>query len=193
VGSNPAIPTILSGRHERRPFLFPAGRPARAPAPSGSSQSSFLTLHVTLIANLSCVAKRTILVVEDTAEIREVWQRVLTAAGYDVLQAHDGADGVHQAREHQPDLILMDVTLPVLDGISAVQKLKADGSTAHVPVIFVSGDVFASRRARAVGGSEFLAKPVRAADLLSAIARTLADADRPSRRRLPDPAAHKRR
>jgi two-component system cell cycle response regulator DivK len=139
-------------------------------------------LHVTSIANLAAVAKPTILVVEDTAEIREVWQRVLTTAGYRVLQAHDGADGVHQAREHQPDLILMDITLPVLDGISAVQKLKADGSTAHVPVIFVSGDAFASRRARAVGGSAFLSKPVRAAELLNAIARTLADEDRSTER-----------
>ncbi len=121
------------------------------------------------------MAKPTILVVEDTAEIREVWQRVLANGGYRVLQALDGADGIRQAREHRPDLIVMDITLPVLDGISAVQKLKADPSTAHLPVIFVSGDAFASRRARAVGGAAFLAKPVRVAELLNTIARTLAD------------------
>ena len=141
------------------------------------------------------VAKRTILVVEDTAEISEVWRRVLTSAGFDVLQAGDGADGVEQARQHQPDLILMDITLPILDGISAVRKLKADALTAHVPVIFVSGDAFAARRARAVGGAAFLSKPVRAAELLSTIAQTLGDSehrdDRQPRRRTPAKAADK--
>lgn len=140
------------------------------------SRLSVVALHVTQIANLSSVSERTILVVEDTAEIRQVWQRVLTNGGYRVLQAFDGADGIRQAREHQPDLIVMDITLPLLDGISAVQKLKADRSTAHMPVIFVSGDAFAAGRARAVGGAAFLAKPVRAAELLNTIARTLAEA-----------------
>lgn len=141
------------------------------------------------------MAKRTILVVEDTAEIREVWRRVLTGAGFHVLQAGDGADGVQQARQHQPDLILMDITLPVLDGISAVQELKADAETAHVPVIFVSGDAFAARRARAVGGEAFLSKPVRAAELLSTIMRTLADGEHRGewkvKRRVVDRAADK--
>jgi CheY-like chemotaxis protein len=135
-------------------------------------------------------------VVEDTAEIREVWRRILTTAGFEVRQADDGADGVRQAREHKPDLIIMDITLPVLDGISAVRQLKADSATAHVPVIFVSGDAFAARRARAAGGEAFLSKPVRAAELLDVIRRTLGDdEDRgtewPSQRRLADTAAEK--
>ena len=118
----------------------------------------------------------TILVVEDTAEISEVFRRLLTSAGFHVLQAGDGADGVKQARQHQPDLIVMDITLPILDGISAVRELKADEATAHMPVIFVSGDAFAARRARAAGGEAFLSKPVRAAELLGTITRTLGDA-----------------
>ena len=121
------------------------------------------------------VAKWTILVVEDTAEIREVWRRVLTTEGFTVLQAGDGVDGIRQARLHKPDLIVMDITLPLLDGISAVRELKADPATAHVPVVFVSGDAFAARRARAVGGAAFLAKPVRLADLIGTISRTLDD------------------
>jgi CheY-like chemotaxis protein len=119
----------------------------------------------------------TILVVEDTAEIREVWRRVLTSAGFFVLQAGDGVDGIRQARQHKPDLIVMDITLPLLDGISAVRELKADQATAHMPVVFVSGDAFAARRARAVGGAAFLAKPVRVADLLSTISQTLGDTE----------------
>jgi two-component system chemotaxis response regulator CheY len=135
------------------------------------------------------VATQSILVVEDTAEIREVWRRILTAAGFEVRQAGDGADGVRQAREHKPDLILMDITLPVLDGISAVRQLKADSETAHVPVIFVSGDAFAARHARAAGGEAFLSKPVRAAELLGAIRRTLGEDDRPAPRRVTEAAA----
>ena len=131
--------------------------------------------------------------VEDTAEIREVWRRILTTAGFDVRQAGDGADGVRQAREHKPDLIVMDITLPVLDGISAVRQLKADSETAHVPVIFVSGDAFAARRARAAGGEAFLSKPVRAAELLGVIRQTLGDDELgrewPATRRVPDTAA----
>src|SRR5688572_2562866 len=135
----------------------------------------------------------TILVVEDTAEIREIFRRLLTSAGFHVLQAGDGADGLKQARQHQPDLIVVDITLPVLDGISAVRELKADQATAHMPVIFVSGDAFAARRARAAGGEAFLSKPVRAAELLSTITRTLGDvkqrAGRSSPRKALDTAA----
>jgi CheY-like chemotaxis protein len=132
-------------------------------------------------------------VVEDTAEIREVWRRFLTSAGFHVLQAGDGADGVCKAREHQPDLIVMDITLPVLDGISAVLQLKADKATAHIPVIFVSGDAFAARRARAVGGEAFLSKPVRVSELLSVITRTLDErehaAEWPAERKFAETAA----
>jgi CheY-like chemotaxis protein len=99
-----------------------------------------------------------------------------------VLLAGDGADGVQQARRYRPDLIVMDIRLPVLDGISAVLELKADATTACMPVAFVSGDMHAAGRARAAGGARFLAKPVRAAELVTAIARTLhsaaGDADR---------------
>ena len=65
----------------------------------------------------------------------------------------------------------------IADRLSAVRELKSDGSTAHMPVIFVSGDAFASRRARAGGGSAFLSKPVRAAELLGTVARTLAESE----------------
>jgi CheY-like chemotaxis protein len=112
------------------------------------------------------------------------------------MQAGDGAEGVRQAREYKPDLIVMDITLPVLDGISAVLQLKADSETAHVPVIFVSGDAFAARRARAAGGVAFLSKPVRAAELLGVIRRTLGDGEDcgsewPSTCRMADTATEK--
>lgn len=114
-----------------------------------------------------------ILLVDDSAEIRQVWRRILTSRGYKVLEAADGAEGVREARRSGADLIVMDLTMPVLDGIEAIKELKADPLTSNVPVLVVSGDAYAAGRVRAVGGEGFLAKPVRAADLLRAVAQTI--------------------
>jgi two-component system, chemotaxis family, chemotaxis protein CheY len=119
---------------------------------------------------------RSILVVDDSAEIRDVWLRVLTKAGFTVIEAADGAEGVRKARANHPDLVLMDVSMPVLDGISAVRELKSDHATAMIPVVVVSGDVLGELRARAAGVTAFLSKPVRAPDLLAAVTRALDDA-----------------
>jgi CheY-like chemotaxis protein len=118
--------------------------------------------------------KRSILVVEDSAEIRDVWRRVLTGAGFLVVEAADGADGVRKAQQDRPDVILMDLNLPVVDGITAIKQLKADSSTMDVPIVVVSGDICASSRAYAAGCEVFRTKPIRAVDLLSAIEYVLA-------------------
>jgi CheY-like chemotaxis protein len=115
-----------------------------------------------------------VLVVEDSPEIRHVWRRVLTSAGFEVIESEDGAHGVEHARRAQPDVIVMDINLPVLDGIGAIECLKRDRTTAAVPVVVVSGDVFAADRALEAGGEMFLAKPVRADTLLQAVQHVLA-------------------
>ena len=117
--------------------------------------------------------QQSILVVEDSAEIRNVWQRLLAAAGFLVIEAADGAEGVRKAQQYRPDLVLMDLNLPVLDGISAIEQLKSNITTASVPVIVLSGDVRGAARAHAAGCEMFLAKPVRVRQLLNAIATTL--------------------
>ena len=114
-----------------------------------------------------------ILLVDDSAEIRQIWRRILTARGYCVAEAADGAEGVREARRSGADLIVMDLTMPVMDGIAAIQQLKADHTTSSVPILVVSGDAYAAGRVRAAGGEGFLAKPVRAADLLRAVAETI--------------------
>ena len=114
-----------------------------------------------------------ILLVDDSAEIRCVWRRILTARGYSVVEAADGAEGVREARRGGADLIVMDLTMPVLDGIGAIKQLKADQRTSSVPILVVSGDAYAAGRVRAAGGEGFLAKPVRAADLLKAVAQAI--------------------
>jgi two-component system, cell cycle response regulator DivK len=76
-----------------------------------------------------------VLVVEDYDDARAMVEMILQDAGYQVLLAADGVEGVTLAREHRPDVILMDIFMPGLDGIEATRQLKADPATAAVPVI----------------------------------------------------------
>ena len=76
-----------------------------------------------------------VLVVEDYEDARAMVEMILEDAGYQVLLAADGAEGVTMARRHHPDAILMDIFMPGLDGIEATRQLKADPETAAVPVI----------------------------------------------------------
>jgi CheY-like chemotaxis protein len=76
-----------------------------------------------------------VLVVEDFEDARTMVEMILADAGYRVLLAADGAEGVRLAQRHQPDAILMDIFMPGLDGIEATRQIKADPSTASVPVI----------------------------------------------------------
>jgi two-component system cell cycle response regulator DivK len=76
-----------------------------------------------------------VLVVEDYEDARVMVEMILEDAGYRVILAADGAEGVTLARQHRPDAILMDIFMPGLDGIEATRRIKADPSTADVPVI----------------------------------------------------------
>ena len=106
---------------------------------------------------------KTVLVVDDAAEIRTAVCALLRDAGYFVIEADNGAEGVRRAREHQPDLILMDLSMPVLDGRRATEQIKADSATDHIPVLAATGRVlFREDRDRlcATGFSACLHKPV---------------------------------
>ncbi|CAN5701354.1 response regulator [soil metagenome] len=81
---------------------------------------------------------RLILIVEDDADTRTIYTRALEAQGYEVLVATQGAEGVHLARRHQPDLILMELRMPVMDGVEAIRYLKADPQTSAIPVCAIS-------------------------------------------------------
>ena len=81
----------------------------------------------------------TILLVEDSRFLRIVSERVLLKAGYDVVCASDGEAALVMAREHIPDLILLDMMLPKLDGLSVLRALKHDPQTANIPVIVLTG------------------------------------------------------
>ena len=76
---------------------------------------------------------KTVLIVEDDSDTRDIYQTALTERGYDVLVAIDGAEGVHIARKHHPDLILLDIRMPVMDGWQAVCYLRSFPQTQKIP------------------------------------------------------------
>ncbi len=112
-----------------------------------------------------------ILVVEDTEDNRQIIRDLLTSAGYEMIEAVDGGQGVVMAGEHKPDLILMDMQLPVLDGYEATRRIKADPALAHIPVIAVTSYALAGDEAKtkAAGCNAYVAKPFSPRQLLAKV------------------------
>jgi CheY-like chemotaxis protein len=123
---------------------------------------------------------KTILLVEDNEPSRDALGRRLARRGYRVRPATDGQQAVALARESSPDLILMDLGLPVMDGWAATRLLKADAATRHIPIIVLSAHAMTGDRelALAAGGDDFDTKPIRFEGLLEKIHTLLAGAER---------------
>jgi CheY-like chemotaxis protein len=118
----------------------------------------------------------TIMVVEDNEPSRDALSRRLKRRGYRVLLAADGRQAVSLAHHARPDLILMDLGLPVLDGWDATRELKDDAATRHIPIIVLSAHAMTGDRdmALAAGGNDFDTKPIRFQALLGKIEALLA-------------------
>jgi two-component system cell cycle response regulator DivK len=112
-----------------------------------------------------------ILIIEDNELNRDMLSRRLQHRGYDVLLAVDGADGVDVARASMPDLVLMDMSLPVVDGWEATRRMKADGTLRHIPVIALTAHAMSNDREKALdaGCDDYDTKPIELARLLSKI------------------------
>ena len=110
-----------------------------------------------------------ILLVEDDEMNRDMLSRRLIKRGYDVLIATDGQQGVDMARSQDPALILMDMSLPVMDGWTATRTLKGDASTQAIPIIALTAHAMSGdeAKAREAGADEFDTKPVELKRLLS--------------------------
>ena len=116
-----------------------------------------------------------ILIVEDTEDNRRILRDLLTAAGYDLLEAADGEAGVEMAARHKPDLVLMDIQLPLIDGYEATRRIKADPALKHIPILAVtsyalSGD---EEKTRAAGCDGYVAKPFSPRQLLGKVRELL--------------------
>ena len=112
-----------------------------------------------------------ILVVEDQEDNRQILRDLLTNAGFEMIEAENGVDAVASAQARRPDLILMDIQLPILDGYEATRRIKADPNLKSIPVIVVtsyalSGD---EDKARLAGCDDYVAKPFSPRQLLAKI------------------------
>jgi CheY-like chemotaxis protein len=117
-----------------------------------------------------------ILLVEDQSDLRRLYAQQLTMSGFDVVEAADGAEAVRWTSAHSPDVVLMDLSLPVLDGWEATRRLKGDRKTAHIPVVALTahdgaGDL---QQATEAGCDWFVPKPCPPDALIAEVRRVLA-------------------
>ena len=114
---------------------------------------------------------RQVVVVEDNELNMKLFREVLESSGYRTLEAETGERAVALTTEHRPDLVLMDIHLPDIDGVEALRMLRADERTASVPVLALTAQAMEGDRERffAAGFDGYLSKPVNIADLLDAV------------------------
>jgi two-component system, cell cycle response regulator DivK len=103
-----------------------------------------------------------ILIVEDNEKSLKLVRDLLIFHGYRTLEARTGADGVALARAHHPDLILMDIEMPVMDGVAALRQIRADPATAEIPVLAVTASAMRADRERYIGAgfNGYFIKPI---------------------------------
>jgi CheY-like chemotaxis protein len=117
-----------------------------------------------------------ILLIEDEEAIQAMLSLRLERAGYEVALANNGEEGLSMVRQTQPDLILMDIRMPVLDGLETAQQLKQSHQTAHIPIIALTADSLLGDREKclAAGCDEYETKPIVFPQLMDKIQRLLA-------------------
>lgn len=125
---------------------------------------------------MSAPSKKVILIVEDNDKNMKLARDILQAKGYSTLEAITGEEGVRVAKEKTPDLVLMDIQLPGINGIEAFTQLRADSRTAGIPVIAFTASVTASDRSQvtAAGFDAFLSKPIDLKEFVATIKRLAA-------------------
>jgi two-component system, cell cycle response regulator DivK len=126
---------------------------------------------MTVMERRSAFRPQRVLVVDDTADLRELWKHWLLGWGFSVEEARDGAEAVQKARSRPPDLILMDLAMPVLDGRQAMQLLASDPTTARIPVLAMSAQP--NSLTNADTRPRFLPKPADPEHLLEQIRAAL--------------------
>ena len=121
---------------------------------------------------------KTILIVEDNAKNMKLARDVLQAKGYATLEAVNGLDGVAVALQHRPDLILMDIQLPDINGYEATQRIRADAACAAIPVVAFTASVTLTDRQRITdaGFNGFLGKPIELKTFLATVRQQLGEA-----------------
>lgn len=128
------------------------------------------------ISNLADHPSYRILIVDDIEDNRIVARNLLVPLGFEMLQATNGRDAIDKIRECKPDLILMDLMMPILDGFETTQRLRLDPDFGQIPIVAVSASVFGEhvKASQAAGCTDFLPKPFKAEQLFNCLAKYLA-------------------
>lgn len=129
-----------------------------------------------------------VLVIEDDPDDWQIYGKILWYNGYDVLYAGDGIAGYELANAHLPDLILLDLMIPGLDGIALCRRLKSEAATSSIPVIVLSGRTFAEAglAATSAGCAAYLEKPAGPVDVLHRVEELIGRAPPPGEGRAPE-------
>jgi putative two-component system response regulator len=126
-----------------------------------------------VIDTTAAVTRRTrVLVADDTESVRALFRKLLAAEGHDVIAVQDGAEALDAVEKHHPDIVLLDVHMPHLDGLEVCRRLKSDPSTRLTPVVLVTGQSDMADRIKGIeaGADEFLTKPVHPHELRARVA-----------------------
>ena len=126
---------------------------------------------------------KTILLVEDDPDARAIYSEALANRGHRVLTAVHGAEGVHLARKHRPDLILMDIRMPLMDGWAAIEYVRSDPETAKIPIWAISAypsEEEARDQPARTRFDRFIAKPIPPAELVTEVEARIDTPQEPS-------------
>ena len=115
--------------------------------------------------------RKKILLVDDSSTVLLLERMILSKSEYDVLTARDGVEGIEKAMAERPDLILMDVVMPRMDGFEACRKLREEEDTASIPVIMVTtrGELASVESGYAAGCNDYVTKPINGLELLAKV------------------------
>lgn len=119
--------------------------------------------------------KQTILVVDDEQDLLDLIEYNLQKEGFDVLKAEDGKEGIEMARKHRPNLMLLDIMMPKMDGLEVVERMRDDKDLKHIPIIFLTarGDEKTEVEGLDKGGDDYITKPISTTKLISRIKAVL--------------------
>jgi two-component system cell cycle response regulator DivK len=116
-----------------------------------------------------------VLIVEDNTSNIKLFRELIGIVGYETLEAYDGKQGIEMAKAHKPDLILMDISMPVMDGLEATRILKSDPQTKNIPIIALTSHAMKGdeEKVRAAGCEGYMTKPIDTRNFLKEVRKYL--------------------